>query len=152
MSDQTVDLAIVVIANVANLLMVGIFVSRSWGRGDVGRRLGIPLEILALPVGGAVLLNVLGSREWWTIVLPCLLIAFLAAELVLDYILRLDFRHTKMLGPYLALYYLGLLGMIGYAFGVSRLFGFVTLATYLVNLAATGYSYSRVGHGRRLST
>ena len=57
-----------------------------------------------------------------------------------------------MLGPYLALYYLGLLGMIGYAFGAGKLYGFITLATYFLNLAATGYSYSRVGHGGRLPT
>jgi hypothetical protein len=39
------------------------------------------------------------------------------------------------------------MGMIGYAFIVGKPFGFVTLATYFANLAATFYSFVRVGHG-----
>jgi hypothetical protein len=68
-------------------------------------------------------------------------------EFVLDYWLELDFRHSRLLGPYLLLYYLALMGMIGYSFQVGRVFGFVTLATYFLQLAATGYSYRKVGHG-----
>ena len=71
-------------------------------------------------------------------------------ELLLDYVLEIDFRrtHTRLLGPYLALFYLGQMGLIGYAFVVQPVYGFVTLATYFLNLLATWYSYSRVGHGR----
>jgi hypothetical protein len=39
------------------------------------------------------------------------------------------------------------MGMIGYTFVFGKLFGFITLATYFINLASTAYSYARVGHG-----
>jgi len=69
-------------------------------------------------------------------------------ELLLDYVLKLPFRKTWLLGPYLGIYYLAQFGMIGYAFLVGKAHGFVTLVTYFCSLFATWYSYSRVKHGR----
>jgi hypothetical protein len=91
-------------------------------------------------------LNIAGKREWWTYVLPSILIIFLIVELLLDYILKIEFRKTRLLGPYLLLYYVSLMGMIGYSFGVDRVSGFVTLVTYFIQLAATAYSYVKVGY------
>ncbi len=144
---RMVDTALFLIANLVNILLMGIFLSRPWGLRRLERILGLLSIALALPVSFAVVINALGGREWWTIALPSLLVAFLIVELILDYILRLPFRSSRLLGPYLLLYYLSLMGMIGYAFLVSEAYGFVTLATYLLNLLATWYSYSKVGHG-----
>jgi cellulose synthase/poly-beta-1,6-N-acetylglucosamine synthase-like glycosyltransferase len=144
---RMVDTALFLIANLVNVLLIGIFLSRPWGLKRVERVLGLVSISLALPLGFAVVANATGGREWWTIALPSLLAAFLVVELILDYILRLPFRSSRLLGPYLLLYYLSLMGMIGYAFLVSEAYGFITLATYFLNLLATWYSYSKVGHG-----
>jgi len=141
------DTALFVIANLVNILMIGIFLSRPWGLKRLERVLGLVSITLALPLGFAVVMNALGGREWWTVALPSLLAAFLIVELILDYILRLPFRSSRLLGPYLLLYYLSLMGMIGYAFLVSEAYGFITVATYFLNLLATWYSYPKVGHG-----
>jgi hypothetical protein len=148
---RMVDTALFLIANLVNILLIGIFLSRPWGLKRLERTLGLMSIALALPVGFAVVVNALGGREWWTIALPSLLVAFLIVELILDYILRLPFRSSRLLGPYLLLYYLSLMGMIGYAFLVSEAYGFITLATYFLNLLATWYSYSRVGHGTEVT-
>jgi hypothetical protein len=74
------------------------------------------------------------------------MVAFLVVEFVLDYWLKFNFRHTAWLGPYLLLYYLALFAMIGYAFLAGKPSGYVTLITYFINLAATYFSYARVGH------
>ena len=145
----TVDTIMFVIANAVNLLMIGIFLSRPAGRRDVERVIGLILLVLALPAGAIAILNGVWQREWWFVALPALLVVFLALELVLEYILKLDFRHSRLLGPYLLLYYLALMGMIGYTFQVSELYGFITLTTYFFQLGATAYSYRKVGHGRR---
>ena len=144
---RMVDTALFLIANLVNILLIGIFLSRPWGLKRLERILGLASIALALPVGLAVVINALGGREWWTIVLPSLLVAFLILESILDYILRFPFRSSRLLGPYLLLYYLSLMGMIGYAFLVSEAYGFITLGTYFLNLSATWYSYSKVGHG-----
>jgi hypothetical protein len=91
--------------------------------------------------------NARGKREWWTTVLPALLLVFLLAEVALDYVARYEFRSTALLGPYLFLYYISILGMIGYAFLAEKTYGYFTLATYFLSQIAALYSYFKVGHG-----
>ena len=146
---QVVDLAVFAAANLMNVLLIGIFLSRPYGLKRAERVLGLISVCLALPLGLAAILNWWGQREWWTVVLPGLLAVFLVVELLLDYVLKADFRRTRLLGPYLLLYYAAVMGMVGYSFLVGEVYGFVTLATYFLCLFATWYSYAKVGHGQR---
>lgn len=141
------DVALVVITNLFNLAVAGIMASRVGRWKRLERALGWLSNALALPVGIALILNILGRREWWAIVLPGLFLAFLLIELILDYILKLEFRRTRLLGPYLLLFYAAQMGMIGYAFLVREVYGVVTLVTYFLCLGSTWYSYAMVGHG-----
>jgi len=84
-------------------------------------------------------INCIGNRDWWTFILPLPLGLYAVIELFFDYILKREFRKTALLWPYLLLYYTALNGMIGYTFLVNRIFGFVTLSTYFINLFATWY-------------
>ncbi len=145
---RTIDIGIFVIANVINLLLIGIFLSRPKGKLKVERILGLIIVSMIFPVGVAIVLNLSGKREWWTVALPAILLLFLALELLLDYILKLNFRKTRWLWPYLLLYYLAMMAMIGYSFSIGKAYGFVTLGTYFLSLFATWYSYAKVGHGR----
>jgi len=147
MNDNIIDLSVFVIANLTNLLLAIMFLFRARGRPKVGSVFGWVAVVLGIPLLAAVVLNALGGRPWWTLVLPGMLILYDAVEFVLDYILKFDFRHSRWLGPYLGLYYLSLMGMIGYTFTTGKPFGFITLATYFVNLAATAWSYAHVQHG-----
>ena len=56
-------------------------------------------------------------------------------------------NQAAYLWPYLALYYAGVLALVGYTFGLGIVHGFVTLGTYFLCLGATWYSYAKVGHG-----
>ena len=144
---RTVDLVVFLCANLFNLLITGIMLSRPFGLARLENILGIIDLLLIIPLGVAVVLNFLGGREWWSYVLPLVLIVFLIVELLLDYVLQIPFRETRLLWPYLALFYLSAWLMIGYTFLVSKPYGFITLVTYFISLAATAYSYSQVGHG-----
>ena len=148
LSFQAIDTILFLIANLVNLLIIGIMLSRPFGLRRLERMLGLGAVACALPTGLAVMLNAAGGREWWTIVLPALFTGYLILELILDYVLRLDFRNTRLLWPYLLVYYGAVNAMIGYTFLVNQAFGFVTLTTYLLGLLATWYSYSRVRHGQ----
>lgn len=141
------EVAVVVLANVANLLVVAVFLARAWRRPDVSHAAGVPLMLLALPMAAAAVVNAVAGRPWWLVWLPAPFVAHCAMELWLDYLRPSDFRRTWLLVPYLAVFYAGTIGLVGYGFAVSRLAGFITLATYFLGLAATGYSYRRVGHG-----
>ncbi len=142
-----IDISVFVIANLTNLLLALMFLFRGRGRAKTGSWFGWAAVILGIPLLAAAILNASAGRPWWSYVLPGLLILYDLVEFILDYLLKFDFRRSRWLGPYLGLYYLALMGMIGYAFAVGKPFGFVTLLTYFINLAATAWSFARVQHG-----
>lgn len=142
-----VDAVVVIIANAINFGLIAIFLVRARGMVQAERRIGLAQIALAVPLAAVVIYNAAHGRTWWTMVLPGLLVAFLLLELLLDYILKIDFRAMWLLGPYLLLFYTALMGMIGYAFLTAEWLGFITLATYFAQLGATAYSYRKVGHG-----
>lgn len=144
---RSIDITLFIIANLVNFLIIGIFLARPKGLEKVEFILGLVVVAMILPVGTAVILNILKKREWWTIVMPIFLILFCVVELMFDYILKLNFRNTGLIWPYLIVYYMGLMGMIGYSFLIGKLYGFITLSTYFLNLLITWYSYTRIGHG-----
>ena len=145
-SSRTVDLVVVMLANLVNVIMVYIFLMRIQG---VQHPLifGWVWGAFAILLVGAFGLNARAKREWWFILIPLLLALFLILEIVLDYILQIEFRSTWILGPYLLLYYAAIMGMIGYAFLTEKKYGFITLATYFASQIAALFSYINVGHG-----
>jgi hypothetical protein len=144
---QKLDLAVVVIANWLNLILSLIFLNRVFGYAAREHWLGYGTLIMVFPLTIIALANLTGGRGWAFWILPLVMVIFLVVEFVLDYWLKSDFRQTTWLGPYLLVYYLALFAMIGYAFLASKSYGFLTLITYFINLAATFFSYARVGHG-----
>jgi len=144
---QKIDLFVVTIANLLNLILSLIFLNRVFGRAAWEHWLGYGTLIMVFPLTLIAIMNLVGNRSWAFWILPLIMVAFLAIEFVLDYWFKFSFRQTAWLGPYLLLYYLALFAMIGYAFLAGRSYGFITLITYFINLAATFFSYARVGHG-----
>jgi len=138
---QSVDLILFITANLANLLLVAVFLARSRGKERLEYILGLLFILLALPAGFGAVVNSINGREWWTILFPLLLVGFCVIELCFDYIFKLDFRNNKLLWPYLISFYMASIGMVGYSFGIGKLYGFITLVTYFLNLAATWYGH-----------
>jgi len=147
MPSRTIDLAVFVIANLINLLIAAMFLARARRLSHVENFVGLVTVAMAIPLAAAVVMNLLSKRNWPFWILPLIMIAYCILEFILDYILKVDFRHSSLLVPYLISFYLGLFAMIGYTFLVGKRYGFMTLVTYFISLAATFYSYARVGHG-----
>lgn len=146
LSERQSDRTVILTANFFNLIMVGIFYART--KGALHPVIfGLVWALFILLLSAAGINNYRAEREWWSYILPLIMVIFLAVELVLDYIIHYDFRSTNLLTPYLILYYLAILGMIGYGFLAGKKWGFITLATYFLSQAAALYSYSQVGHG-----
>ncbi len=143
-----VDLAAVLAANLMNLLLGAMFYLRTRRQPRAASAAGWLAVTMAIPLALAAAVNLLNPRGIWFWALPLVTIAYCIVELFLDGILKIEFRHSRLLGPYLALYYLGLMAMIGYAFLARESYGFVTLFTYFANLGLTAYSFSKVGHGQ----
>ncbi len=146
LDSHTIDLAVVVIANLINLALIGLFLSRPLGQPKIEYFIGLFLSALVLPLTALAVLSYKSGREWWAYVLPLVMAAFLLLEFILEYVLGINWRATRLFGPYLLFYYFSLMMMIGYAFLAGKTYGFITLITYFLGLAATWYSYTRVGH------
>lgn len=147
MTRELIDSLIFLIANLTNILLSFLFLLRSKGHKKAENILGIVLISFAVPLLIFIVVNVSNEETWWRYILPLPLVFFFLIELVLDYILKIEFRKTKLLWPYLLVFYMGLMGMIGYSFLVNKTYGYITLTTYFINLAATYFTYSNSGHG-----
>ena len=144
---RVIDLALFTCANLVNLLITAMFMARARGQTRLGQALGLSAVALGLPVAVVALMNLLAGREWWTVALPAPYVVYALLELILDYVLKVDFRRSRYLWIYLLVYYVGVLALVGYAFSIGRGHGFITLGTYFLCLFATWYAYARVGHG-----
>jgi hypothetical protein len=144
---RMLDLVVFLIANLVNILLALLFIYRAIGQPGRGNRFGWASVLLGIPLLAIAVYNLVTGRNWWTVLLPGLMVLYDLLEWIVDHLYKLDFRHSRWLGLYLLVYYLALMGMIGYTFMVGRVFGFFTLITYFINLAATAYSFSRVRHG-----
>jgi hypothetical protein len=135
-------------ANGVNVLVAALFVVRWRGFERAEYAIGLAVIAMIVPAGAAAALNAAARREWWTVVLPLVLAAYLLAELLLDYVFQIPFRETALLWPYIVLFYAGLWGMIGYSFLMGKPFGAVTLVTYFVQLGVMIFTHAKGGlHG-----
>jgi hypothetical protein len=113
----------------AILFTVGIF-----GLSQVEHALGIVVMIMGFALGYIAFLNKKNKRDKWEAYLLIPIFLFFIVDLFLDYLFPSDFRSTLIAVPYVLLYYIGLWGLIGYSFRFDKKWGFVTLATYFLNM------------------
>lgn len=144
---RAVDLGVFAAANAINLLLVVMFAARGRRNEKVEKVTGLVIVAMAAPLAAAAVLNALGHRADWTWGLPLVMVVFCVVEYLVDYALKLSFRTSRAMKPYLLLFYLALMAMIGYSFLLGKTFGYVTLGTYFLHMAASAYSYGRVKHG-----
>jgi len=142
---RLIDLGVVVCVNLFNLLLVVLFWGRLTNRPKIERIAGISTLILGIPLTLFAIANLLQHRQWWTVALPLLLVLFILIELLFDYILKIEFRQTWQAGPYLLIYYLGSMVMVGYAFMVKVPYGVITLITYFMQVSLGVYSRYKTG-------
>jgi hypothetical protein len=130
----------------ANLLFTAMFIARVIAPGRA-RPLGLTGTATAVPLAVAAVIAARAGADVWLSVLPAVFVVFAAVEVTVDVLLDVEIRVTRWLGPYLAAFYVAQWAVIGAAFLSSTLGGVAVLVTYFVCLAATAYSYRRVGHG-----
>ena len=146
-----IDLTVFLTANLYNLLLAVVLLARAREAKRLERQTGFLGMLLGIPLAIAAALNALEGRDWWAVVLPIPAALHCLVELFVDHLTPSNFRYTRWLWPYLALFYLGQWFLVGYNFLASQAYGTVTLVTYFLCLAATFYSYSKVKHGEMRS-
>jgi hypothetical protein len=116
------------------VLAMLVFVLRLVGRAELGHWLaGVPLLLTAVPLLYLLVRAQAFGRPWIYFLQISLMLAFHAVELVLDYILTLDFRQVRwaVIG-YVTLFFAGTGGMIGVASAAGKPFTISSIVLFLI--------------------
>jgi hypothetical protein len=97
--------------------MILIFVLRLLGKADPGAKLGLVQTLVAIPAVGYLLYTAPKlDRPTLYIIQVSLFLAFLILELVIDFILKIEFRQVRwMVITYVTFFFAAAGGMIGVA-------------------------------------
>ena len=128
------DLVVVCLANTVNVVMSILFVARILDLTQAEYDIGIFAMAIGFALGYIALRNRMRKRDKWDFYLLVPIFLFFVVDFFLDYATPFEFRSTAVAGPYVALYFAGLWGLIGYSFRYDRRWGYVTLVTYFLNM------------------
>jgi hypothetical protein len=131
--NKNIDLlgAIVAVAFYVSAIMV--FAFRLGGKPQVGYWLGIFELCLAIPMVYLLFKAPEHNRPIIYYIQIGLMLLWLVAELLLDYILKIDFRQIKwMVISYVTLFFAGTGGMLGIASHEGRGWSIVSIVLFLI--------------------
>ena len=135
-------LTVWVVVNAVNLLQAVGFISRvRTGSQRINRLLGYVIIALAVPAAVAMVAFLLAGAGWLYWLGPAVYLAFVAVEIVVDYIRPVEFRSPRRPGilvPYLLLFFGAILLMGLQMFNLDRGLWLVTVATTGLLLASMG--------------
>jgi hypothetical protein len=114
-------------------LIILVFVSRLAGSARAERGLGLALIALAVPLLGLLVASRGGGRGALYVVQLGLMVAYLVAELLLDYVFRVDFRSVRwMVIGYVTLFFAATGGMLGVASQAGKVWMYSSIVLFLV--------------------
>jgi hypothetical protein len=134
------DTLFIIAAVLLNGLVVGVYLTSKANRLDITKRIGDFVLLLAIPFAVVLIAFIAAGRPLRYELSLGLILIYLAIELLLDKILKIDFR--QMLVPhilYIALFYCVQFALITTAFYISRAAGWVVSVSFWVLLAALIY-------------
>lgn len=136
------DLVFVLSAIVFNLLIAAVFIAQKKERPKLVRTFGILWLSLAIPLAVVFIHYLIVGRDLWIMIYFGFIFLYIFIELLLDYILRIEFRQKKITHiPYIVLEYIALFGLIGISFAIDRIWGFLVSISFWVLLASLIYLY-----------
>jgi len=125
-----------------NLLIAGIFIAEKRGNQKIVRVLGVAWLLLALPLSLTFAHYAIAGAENWVLIAFGLVFVYMAAELLLDYVLQYDFRKQwRTHIPYIILEYLALFSLIAIAIWIDSGWGWVVSGSFWVLIASLIYLY-----------
>jgi hypothetical protein len=138
------------VVNAINMLQAVGFLSRVYtGSREINHLLGLVIIALAVPAAVALVAFVRARAGWRQWIGPAVYLAFVALEVVVDYVWLVEFRSPMRYGilvPYLLLFFGAILLMGLPMFRLNRRLWLVTVATTLLLLGSMGVAmYAGVG-------
>lgn len=137
------DLLFVIIAIAFNLLIIGIFISGKRKQDKLRRWFGIVFVCLAIPLIIVFINYLIIGQELWIIICLVIILLYLFLELLLDLILKYDFRKKPITHvPYIILFYIVSFSLIGITFYIDEISGWIVSIAFWAVLASLIYNLS----------
>jgi hypothetical protein len=143
MEISVVDWIFIISAVLFNLLIAGIFILQKHKNPRLTRYLGVSWLCLAIPLM-VVFFNYLSiGKPTWIIICFGVVFFYMVVELLLDYILKIDFRarwitHT----PYILLEYAALFSLIAISIDIHPTLGWIVAAAFWILMGSLIYLYA----------
>ncbi len=126
------DLVGAITVNAYFLTVIAVFAWRLLGRADIARWIGLASSLAVIPLAYLLVNAFRDSRPPMYFVWVALAAAFVIGELVIDYVLRLEFRSVQWATiTYVVVFFAATGGMIGIAAQVGRWWAAVTAVIFL---------------------
>ena len=135
-----------VVAVVINILLNTLFIARLKNAPRVEYWLGILVILNIVPLLVLLFRSFEEKRPTLYFIQISLMIVYLIVELLLDYILKIDFRqNSRMVIPYITLFFAATGGMIGVAGQAGKGWIWAASATFLLMAGLSIYQRSVTG-------
>ena len=130
---RTTDLVGAITANSYMLLIIAMFIARILGRLEIGRWIGIVSSFVLIPIICLFVVAFKTDRHIIYFIWLTLMILFVLFELIVDDILRVDFRNTQWaVIPYVMFFFAATGGMIGLASQAGKQWSIITSVIFLI--------------------
>jgi len=128
------------------LLCILVFIARLTGNFEWGNKIGIPLLLTSIPLMYLAYCGPEYNRTTLYYVQIGLMLAYLVCELVLDYVLKVDFRSVRwMLIVYVTIFFAGTGGMIGVAGKAGKPWSVTSVVLFLIMGILAFFQRARTG-------
>jgi hypothetical protein len=139
---DNIDLIFTISAVLFNLLIAGIFVAQKHEKERLVRIFGISWLCLALPLAAVFATYLRGERNEGVTISFIFIFLYMLIELLLDYILKVDFRSQPRTHiPYIVLEYLALFSLIWLAFLIDPVVGYIVTICFWLLMGSLIYLY-----------
>jgi hypothetical protein len=136
------DLVFVLTAIAFNLLIAGIFVAQKKGRLELVKTIGTAWLLLAIPLAIVFVKYLVKGRDLWIMICFGSVFLYMFLELLLDYILRIEFRQKPITHvPYIIMEYIALFSLIGISTAIDRTWGYIVGISFWILMGSLVYLY-----------
>ena len=137
-----IDLIFSISAVLFNLLIAGIFIAQKHNKERLVRTFGISWLCLVFPLAVVFVTFLRGERNEGVAISFIIIFLYMFVELLLDYILKIDFRsQPRTHVPYIILEYLALFSMIWLAFLIDPVVGYIVSICFWFLMGSLVYLY-----------
>ena len=138
----TFDLLFVLTAVAFNLLIAAIFIAQKLGKDKLVKTFGILWLWLIIPLALVFVAYWQTGKEARILLYFGLIFLYMLAELLLDYVFKIDFRSRLITHvPYIVLEYIALFSLIAIAFDVDQRWGMVVSICFWILMGSLIFLY-----------